>query len=467
MGAGILDGVSDVDLGVLDELTDTANDIVDQNIVNAQVNLNALLKIVPIFLVIHVMSKAVLDTLIVVGDIHPDGFRKLAGLVVVLKNLYHLGKVLLCLIVSILISLEMTINADFEARYIGNHMDGSTASYCNRPFHFCARFDSVSVAKVKAYCPKLWYNIEKDEECPYLRIMAEYYRHFKGKVYRLVSIAKASETLEKIVVYQAMYDNGDIWVRPFEDFFGKVVRDGIVQDRFSPIDENEALEQAPIYLNPKYCFPDINYQAATPSMLNPEAGFSRGVKAMVSLLLRRGLVSKSFFEGLFNDDDIEKEAIRQIRAYQPGGDLESIFHLIQSWGGNSGRGIYLHGNSFNWDDLKPKYQTLINACLITTEINDESIAELVKAVKSFDKSVDHLGVSFITKHVRFWLFRTLDNNALPIYDSIMANEVMRLNDVNVKHLAEYWKVMAAKAKQLGIGLVPLERQIFQYSLGTR
>ena len=35
------------------------------------------------------------------------------------------------------------------------------------------------------------------------------------------------------------------------------------------------------------------------------------------------------------------------------------------------------------------------------------------------------------------------------------------------HLAEYWKVMTAKAKQLGIGLVPLERQIFQYSLGTR
>lgn len=86
---------------------------------------------------------------------------------------------------------------------------------------------------------------------------------------------------------------------------------------------------------------------------------------------------------------------------------------------------------------------------------------------SFDKSVDYLGVSFITKHVRFWLIRTLGNNALPIYDSIMANEVMRLNAVNAKHLAEYWKVMAAKAKQLGIGLVPLERQIFQYSLGTR
>lgn len=297
--------------------------------------------------------------------------------------------------------------------------------------------------------------------------MAEYYRHFKGKVYRLVSVAKDSETLDKIVVYQAMYEDGDIWVRPYEEFFGKVDRDGMVRDRFTKIDEKEALENAPLYLHPKYHFPDIEYQAETPTMLNPEAGFSRGVKAMVSLLLRRNLVDESFFDGLFNDDDIEKEAIRQIKSYHPGEDPKSIFHLIQAWGGNSGRGIYLHGEGFNWNVLRPKYEILINTCINTAEINDGSIAKLVKAVMSFDKSVDYLGVSFITKHVRFWLIRTLGNNALPIYDSIMANEVMRLNSVNAKHLAEYWKVMAAKAKQLGIGLVPLERQIFQYSLGTR
>ena len=313
----------------------------------------------------------------------------------------------------------------------------------------------------------MWDNIEKEGESKYLRTMAEYYRHFKGKVYRLVSIAKDSETENKIVVYQAMYENGDIWVRPYDEFFGKVDRDGIVRDRFTQIDEDEALEHAPVYLWPQYHFPDIKYKAETPSMLNPEGGFSRGVKAMVSLLVRHGFVSGDFFEGFFNDDDIEKEAIRQIKAYHPGDDPESIFHLIQAWGGNSGRGIYLHGNGFNWNDLKPKYETLINACLDTTEIGDGSINKLVKAVRAFDKSVDHLGVSFITKHVRFWLFRTLGENALPIFDSVMANEVMRLNTVNAKHLGEYWKVMAAKAKQLGIGLVPLERQIFQYSLGTR
>lgn len=71
--------------------------------------------------------------------------------------------------------------------------------------------------------------------------MAQYYRHFKGNVYRLVCIASDSETLEKLVVYQAMYGDGECWVRPYDMFFGKEERDGRVFDRFTPIGEEEAL----------------------------------------------------------------------------------------------------------------------------------------------------------------------------------------------------------------------------------
>lgn len=75
----------------------------------------------------------------------------------------------------------------------------------------------------------------------YLRMMADYYRHFKGGMYKLLGIAKDSETLEKMVVYQALYGEGDLWVRPYEMFFGTVERDGRVIQRFTKISEEEAL----------------------------------------------------------------------------------------------------------------------------------------------------------------------------------------------------------------------------------
>ena len=301
----------------------------------------------------------------------------------------------------------------------------------------------------------------------YLRDMAIYYRHFKGGVYRLLNIAKDSESQERVVVYQAMYGGGEIWTRPYDMFYGKVNRNGKEQDRFTPISEEEALSNVPIELNPKYHFPDIEYQVEMPTMLYPEGGFSKGVKAMVTLLKGNHLVSADFFDGLYNDDDIEKEAWRRITSYKDGDDLESIFHLIQTWGGSSGRGIYIFGGGFDWSNIREHYKKLVGDCLTTKDTSDESIEKLVQTAKEFNRSVRYLGISFITKHMRFWLFRPLGNDAFPIYDSVLANEVMMQKEVNDKHLFEYWKVMVAKAHQLGIGLMPLERQIFQYSLGTR
>ncbi|MDR1794569.1 MAG: DUF1653 domain-containing protein [Erysipelotrichaceae bacterium] len=40
------------------------------------------------------------------------------------------------------------------------------------------------------------------------------YRHYKGNLYEVIAIAKHSETLEELVVYRALYDEGKIWVRP-------------------------------------------------------------------------------------------------------------------------------------------------------------------------------------------------------------------------------------------------------------
>lgn len=44
------------------------------------------------------------------------------------------------------------------------------------------------------------------------------YRHFKGNDYLVLNIAKHSETLEDYVVYQALYGDKGIWVRPMSMF---------------------------------------------------------------------------------------------------------------------------------------------------------------------------------------------------------------------------------------------------------
>ena len=40
------------------------------------------------------------------------------------------------------------------------------------------------------------------------------YRHYKGNDYRVIGLARHSETLEPLVVYQALYGEGGLWVRP-------------------------------------------------------------------------------------------------------------------------------------------------------------------------------------------------------------------------------------------------------------
>ena len=70
--------------------------------------------------------------------------------------------------------------------------------------------------------------------------MEQYYRHFKGNIYKVLHIAKHSETLEDIVVYQAMYGEKGIWVRPKKMFEEVIERDGKTFRRFSPISKEEA-----------------------------------------------------------------------------------------------------------------------------------------------------------------------------------------------------------------------------------
>ena len=51
------------------------------------------------------------------------------------------------------------------------------------------------------------------------------YRHFKGNLYRVIGVAKHSETEEQLVVYEPQYGEGGLWVRPLDMFASPVDRE--------------------------------------------------------------------------------------------------------------------------------------------------------------------------------------------------------------------------------------------------
>ena len=63
------------------------------------------------------------------------------------------------------------------------------------------------------------------------------YKHYKGKYYEVIGVANHSETLEKLVVYKALYKTGDfaegsLWVRPLKMFLEKITINDKEMPRF-------------------------------------------------------------------------------------------------------------------------------------------------------------------------------------------------------------------------------------------
>ena len=60
------------------------------------------------------------------------------------------------------------------------------------------------------------------------------YRHYKGGIYALVCEAVLEADHTPVVVYRGQ--DGVVWVRPRDAFFGAVTVDGVTQPRFAPLD---------------------------------------------------------------------------------------------------------------------------------------------------------------------------------------------------------------------------------------
>ena len=62
------------------------------------------------------------------------------------------------------------------------------------------------------------------------------YRHYKGNEYEVMGVANHSETLEKMVVYRALYGEKEIWVRPASMWNDDIEKNGETVKRFTYIE---------------------------------------------------------------------------------------------------------------------------------------------------------------------------------------------------------------------------------------
>lgn len=65
------------------------------------------------------------------------------------------------------------------------------------------------------------------------------YKHYKGNEYKVIGVAKHSETLQEMVVYRALYGEMGLWVRPKTMFLERIQKDGKEIERFSFIKKEE------------------------------------------------------------------------------------------------------------------------------------------------------------------------------------------------------------------------------------
>jgi hypothetical protein len=79
---------------------------------------------------------------------------------------------------------------------------------------------------------------------PPIQLKTGRYKHYKGKHYEVIGVAKHSETEEALVVYRSLCGESNLWVRPLAMFNEQVELNGEQVPRFTAIEDHAVDYQA-------------------------------------------------------------------------------------------------------------------------------------------------------------------------------------------------------------------------------
>ena len=187
----------------------------------------------------------------------------------------------------------------------------------------------------------------------------------------------------------------------------------------------------------------------------------RSIKGMKTLLSNLGYKNIANYIGEVDDstlpkqlEDLHHEILNKIDSYQKNpsdSSLVEIFHLIQFWGGVGGRSVYVRGKRFPKNFNIVAYKDII---LESARFNKDSLDRIISSAHQ----IHGLGISFVTKHMRFWA--EASGLGLPIYDKLMAQSCFGFNSPRWSHYLEYFNKMHDVAQKMELTVNELERRIF-------
>lgn len=165
----------------------------------------------------------------------------------------------------------------------------------------------------------------------------EFYRHFKNKYYQIIGIAKHSETKEEMVVYQALYDDFGMYVRPLSMFVSEV--DHV---KYPAVTQKYRFEKVTADMIGKtsdtgYETEEIKNMQTTPVFFEKKKGYEDGDGQPDSLLMefldRENYQEKLSFlnanRNKINNDLIDAMAA-SLDVVVPEGDIASRFASLKS-----------------------------------------------------------------------------------------------------------------------------------------
>ena len=140
--------------------------------------------------------------------------------------------------------------------------------------------------------------------------------------------------------------------------------------------------------------------------------------------------------------------------------LTSIFHYIHFWGGITGRNIYNKNGGFNNNFNLETYKKIVEKIIV---LKKDTLYTELKIIEKLFTSIPELGISFSTKHLKFWsLYANQDNIQLPVLDSVLTIRLLHKCTPTWKDYNNYLKHMNEESLKKDTTISILERQLYNH-----